>query len=256
MMTTFKDRATTLARQNLDVALARVGEDLADSGLSFIDFTRLRPLLEAELEKFFDVPDATSDARVLAELGGPGDESAAPAGYWRSVVLCATRTVLDRLGQVAAVLEKAEDQKIEAWVKSRFGDRAEMDFRRLAVRQQLPLPDGEVGVLKLARQLIEATTDKRRLAVQNTQSATNGVELFVGDFAKALLSGERLAQLLTDLWHLSAPEEIDAVLEGANLEGTPHDNVVRFYAGLLKKRAALDDQARAQVDANILAKAA
>lgn len=256
MTTTRKDRATTLGKQHLDAAIARIGEDLADSGLGVLDLAHLRPLLEAELEKFFDVEDAVPAGRVLAEFGGPGDEVAAPAGYWRSVALCTTRAVLERLGEVAAVLEKAEDQKLETWVKSRFGNEAEVDFRRLAVRQQLPMGNGEIGVLKLARQLVEAPPEKRRVAVQNTQSASGGVEQFVGDFAKALLSGERLAQLLTDMWHLATPEEIDAVVDGAHLEGTPHDHVVRFYAGLLKKRAALDDQARAQVDAGILAKAA
>lgn len=250
MANTLEARVKSVVFDHLDASLRRVREDLQEIGVEALDLTPLAGAAKMEIEQFFSKGTGDGESQpALFEFGANGSTSPAQTAVARSLAICGVRAVIDGWTTALAKLEKIEDEKIACWAKSRFGNRARVNFRRIAVEEGLALDDDQIAGLRVAREVLDASPGV--LAKAAAMRARSGIEAFAGDFARAALSSESVKGLLNDLWDAATPEDVDAVLAQVSLDSAEYDGPVQFYASLVRELARLSASEREQVMARI-----
>lgn len=245
-MATVDSRVQSVVFDQLHSCLQRVQDDLHEMGFT-LDLTALAPAVRDRLEEFFapDRATAANSRESLFEFGAPDAKAHAEKALARSLAVYGVRRVIAAWDRALSAIEKGEDEKVNAWAKSAFGDRARVDFAGLRVEEGLAMKDAQVGALRLAHQVLHAEPAllEKTAAVRDAE----GLTAFAGDFARAVASSDSTRTLLIDLWDAESPADVDAVLAQVPLAESEHEHVVRFYAGLIRELATLSVQDREQV---------
>lgn len=246
MLATVDSRVQSVVFDQLRSCLQRVQDDLHERGFT-LDLMALEPAVRARLEEFFAGDGATAaiGREALFEFGAPGAKAPPEKALARSIAVYGVRRLIAAWDEALSAIEKSEDEKVNAWAKSTFGDRAQIDFTQLAVKKGLAMNDAQVGALRLAHQVLHAAPAllEKTAAVRGAE----GLTAFAGDFARAVASSESMRTLLADLWDAASPADVDAVLAQVPLADSEHEHPVRFYAGLVRELAGQSAEDRERV---------